>query len=542
MPKQLKVQLLAIAKSPWFIVFGVSIVILALNIMFIGRLRPFSSDDVYWQLAVKDWKPFSGDTLYFGYKDIFVGLGPFFALMEHVFNPSRRLLIVEALMLVIGSFTLFYFSSLYFLKKLRFRLDYPTLLPFVWLASFGYPIVVHYLNVDYRSFELGLGFATYALAAAITHNDIDPLKSWLTRFATLCIVGLNAVLAYGDPYYTFFILAPIGLFTIGLHISRKISRRPAIILYASLALIVILSKILTIIGKSAGIIINTDAESIYVTFESIINNILTSFHGMFYMFGADFPGREVGNIVTFGMMLNAALLVLTIYAAVRFKKLFRIKRLIDAPLAKLWALFFILVLSTVFAVYTSSSLVSLGGYRFYLLFAWLAATYLSIAMGAVKNRQVAIGVSILLLLATLFNLAYTVVGQSTKGQPEVMANRKNQVNYALVEKLDQLGLNKGYANFWQANINTYLSSGKILFLSVTCTENGQTTPFKWLTTSSRLEKHSDNSFYLLDPYIAGIKTCTQEDVVRQFNEPESTVDLGGRTLMIFNYDISSKFL
>ncbi len=122
-------QLLILLKSPAIVVLGISLALLAVQIISVGRVRPFNSDDLYWQQVVHTWTPFNGNTVFLGTKDIFVEQVPFLALMEKLFNPSRNLVILETLMMTLSAFIFFYGSSLYFFKKLKLKLNYLTLLP-----------------------------------------------------------------------------------------------------------------------------------------------------------------------------------------------------------------------------------------------------------------------------------------------------------------------------------------------------------------------------------------------------------------------------
>ncbi|MBL8030710.1 MAG: hypothetical protein JNK33_00070 [Candidatus Doudnabacteria bacterium] len=540
MSKQVKERSLAIIKSPWFIVFCISIAVLTFNIVFIGKYRPFNSDDVYWQLAVKDWKPFSGQTFYFGAKDIFVILAPFFIVLESIFTYSRKLLILESLLLVLGSFTLFYYSSLYFLKKLKINLTYTVLLPFLWLASFGYPIVSWYLNSNWRSFEMGLSFAAFALVAAVCNKDLV-IKSTRSRVGLSVAILLTGAMMYSDPYFTFFTIAPILIALISLQYFKKIDNNTAALLYLAVGLSYVMNKLFSVLGTSAGIFINTNAPSVFVTFESIISNILASFHEIFHIFGADFLGKPVAAS-TIVPLINAILLVTIFISVFSYKKYLQTAEIKRTSIEALWSVLFVFVLGSVFLTNAFSTLADISNYRFYMLFVYAGIVLLAIAIGRYKNVNLSRILTILLTAATLANLLQTVHSVSADQGSSTVSNRSNALNIDIVAAAQAQGLKKGYANFWQANINTYMSGGQILFLPVACTESGQTLRFKWLTTSSRLEKQSEASFYFIDPSIIGPKTCTQEDITKQFGEPKRTIDVNGKTFMIFDYDISSKFL
>ncbi len=300
-----------------------------------------------------------------------------------------------------------------------------------------------------------------------------------------------------------------------------------------------MSKLFSILGTSAGIFINTNAPSVFVTFESIISNILASFHEIFHIFGADFLGKPVAAS-TIVPLINAILLVAIFISVFSYKKYLQTAEIKRTSIEALWPVLFVFVLGSVFLTNAFSTLADISNYRFYMLFAYVGIVLLAIALGKTKNVNLSRILVALLIVATFANIAQVLTKGWVNGNPEVAVNQNNSVNADIVNTIQPLGLTKGYANFWQANINTYISGRQILFLPVICNENRETILFKWLTTSDRLEKHSDTSFYLIDPSYTEPKTCTREEIISQFGEPSSIVEIRGKTLLIFDYDISKK--
>ncbi len=526
-------------RSPSFIMLAISLVILAAQIIFIGKLRPFNSDDLYWQQVVRTWTPFSGDTFYFGTKDIFVALGPFFAIFESIFSPSRKLLIAETAIITMSSFALFYLSSLYFLRKLRIKLNYVTLLPFVWLASFGYPLVQNYLNSDWRTFQTGFAFLTFALVAAITFKDIDPLRSTRSKILSLVAVIFTGVLIYGDPYYTFFTIGPLAIFTAGLFLLKKINRLQTVTIFGGIALSLVFSKLIALLCAKAGIFIVMSTPSVFVNFDDIITNIVASFHGMLIIFGGDFFGRSAANIVTFGLALNAAILAIILYKTFDLRRFIRRGSIGRTTLPQLWAVFFGLAMALIFVVYTSSSLVAVSNYRFFILFIYCAVTVLAIVLGMTKNN-VAKFIGGLLIAGTVFNIGYTTVGNSVASQGDVANNISNSLNYELIRKVESEKLTKGYASYWQANVNTYFSDNRVAFLPSLCTPDGKTAQFRWLIDGGQFDRSANRSFYLIDPDIPQPPICNRQQLDAQFGDPQKVLKVGNKSILIYNYDITRK--
>lgn len=541
MTRLTKTFIVSFLKSPVFITFCLSLLILTFNILFIAKYRPFNSDDVYWQIAVKTWKPFSGDTFYFGAPDVFVILGPFFTVLEGLFDHSRRLLALEALILIAGSFSLFYWSSLYILKKSRITLSYKVLLPFVWLASFGYPTVSWYLNSNWRSFEIGFSFATFVVVAAICNGDLN-VKSIYFKVLGVSTVLVTALLIYSDPYYMYFTIAPLLLAAVMFQWFGKIKKSQAVLLYSGLVSSWLVSKLFSLIFTAAGIRVSIGAPSTFVTFESIIDNIEASFHAMFHIFGADFLGNDIISKGTLFTVVNALLLCAILVVIITYKKYLRPNILKREGINKLWPVILVIVMSMIFAVNTFSTLVGMAHYRFYMMFTYIAVTILSIALGRMKNKKLTTFLIALLLLAIPLNIVQVIQKNWLEPNTEMSSNLGNSLNYELVDAAKAHNLTKGYANFWQANINTYLSGDMVTFLPSLCDGNGVTAKFKWLTTEGQFNKKASSSFYFLSAYNNAPVTCSASDLIKQLGEPRQTLVLRSGTLYIFDYDISDKLL
>ena len=527
-------------RNPYATVLIASLALLAINIIVIGRWRPFNSDDLYWQQVVHTWKPFSGDTLYLATKDVFVEQVPFFALMEHVFAPSRLLVLVEVLALTLSSFTFFYFSTLYFLKKLGLKASYIGLLPFLWLASFGYPLVQNYLNSNWRSFEVGLCFATFTLVAAILFDDIKPLKSLKTKALSILVAALIGVVIYSDPYYVFFTVGPLLLFVIGLYLLKKIKRSHLFMIIGGTVLSMFFAKLLAAVATKAGIVLVADTPSVFVSFDNIITNIVSSFHGLLIVFNADFFGRPALGLSTLGAMINAAILAVILYGVFNLRKVLLKSKISGLTLPRLWSIFFGLMVAFVFVIYTLTTLVTVNNYRFFIVLIYCAITFLVLILSASKSKGLRLILGALLIGATVYNTALTLFTHNVKQQTDVVGNVGNSANYAIIHAVQSEGLTKGYASYWQANINTYLSGGKQTFLPSLCGDKGKTVKFKWLIDGAQFNKSASRSFYLIDPGFPAPGICSQKQLVDQFGKPQKIIKVLDKSILVYDYDISSK--
>jgi hypothetical protein len=137
---------------------------------------------------------------------------------------------------------------------------------------------------------------------------------------------------------------------------------------------------------------------------------------------------------------------------------------------------------------------------------------------------------------TVLNLHATAVGLLNRN-----TTTGNSENYEIIKAVQHAGYTKGYANFWQGNINTYLTNSRIHFLPAWCTDD-VSLKFRWLINDADFTTKATKSFYLIDPTIPAAPSCSIEAVTEQFGAPTKVIPLnsGKQTLLLFNYDVTSK--
>jgi hypothetical protein len=134
-----------------------------------------------------------------------------------------------------------------------------------------------------------------------------------------------------------------------------------------------------------------------------------------------------------------------------------------------------------------------------------------------------------LLIAVILNTSSFFHNVSVRAAP-------NEGNFALIGRIKKLGLTKGYVNYWDGDINTYLSKNAVDFLPVTCSEN-KTIPYYTLIDGNRFIEPSARTFYLIDPKYKSPATCLGKYVIAQFGRPSQIVHMFGKTLLIYNHDL-----
>jgi hypothetical protein len=523
----------AFLASPTFIIFILCLILMSYNLVHTYHLRPFNSDDVFWQTIIQTWHPHNAGTVTLGNSSIYVDKIPFFALFDHLFASSRRVLLMEAGLAALAGFSLFYWSGIYFLQKAKAKLNYVTLLPFIWLTSLGYVFSELFLNSNWRGFQLGLSFAVFALVATICNKDLVFKSSW-----SKILLALGAIYAglqiYSDPYFLYFTIGPVVIVGCLLFILRKINARQTALILGSVLVALLSAKLFGHLFTDLGIRTTTSYPMEFVQFENLWTNFSGSLHSIIIIFNADFFGRGL-KLSTFGVLLNFALLSFMVYKAC---SALRTKDKDGFTLNKSWSMLFAGVALLIFLAYTLSTLnLGIVTYRYFLMFELLLVLIFSLWLGVMKNGLLKVALVFIILTAVVLNLAVTSFTPQDANRFEVLENRGNSLNYRIIDLLKTRGLTKGFANYWDANINTYFADSKVDFLPSVC-QGKDAKKWHWLINDDAFNTSKAKTFYLLNPDVPA--ACTTKDVANQFGPPEDILYIGDKKIYIYNYDISSR--
>jgi energy-coupling factor transporter transmembrane protein EcfT len=203
-----------------------------------------------------------------------------------------------------------------------------------------------------------------------------------------------------------------------------------------------------------------------------------------------------------------------------------------------WKLLFVIFLIIVFSVYTFTTVTNgIDTYR-YLVIVPFIVLFLLLGQASKLPQKYRSSLSVLLLVSIVLNfyitLSYNRVALKAGGNP-------NQVNLEIIDGLKSRGLTKGYANYWDGNINTYLSSGAVDFLPVSCTKKGTLSEFRWLLDGNLYTEAAEKTFIMIDPVRIDTTLCSEANLLKQFGTPEQSFITKGRSVYIYNYDVVVNF-
>ena len=134
--------------------------------------------------------------------------------------------------------------------------------------------------------------------------------------------------------------------------------------------------------------------------------------------------------------------------------------------------------------------------------------------------------------------SFSLTSQQSK-QSGAIDNIKNNSNFSLIATVNHLNLSKGYAPYWDGNINTYLSKGSVHFLPIICSAD-RTIFMNYLVDASQYKTPVARSFYLVDSDLKFPPTCSDTAILKQFGDPAKVVKVGNITILIYDYDLGKR--
>jgi hypothetical protein len=277
----------------------------------------------------------------------------------------------------------------------------------------------------------------------------------------------------------------------------------------------------------------------FIGMNQLYDSLANTVQGIFILFNGNFWGLPIkGNAF---YILNGLLAGLVIIAAAC--NMAGLRRAADDKLPSDDYLYR-LVLGSVSLATGAVFFLTIQGSSIYNIRYLILAVSCMTVLGSISllhySRQSAMQRSLLVIVAllvvgSLLNLA----GSARLLRNGLLAtNKPNDSNYKIIATIEQEGLTKGYADYWDGPINTYLSNNRIHVLQTLCS-NDQLTKFNWLINKPEFDAPANNgSFYLLNrtPKLSG---CDKKQLdLHLLGQPRKVIDIDDRySLYIYSFDI-----
>lgn len=531
--------------GPVGLIGSISLCVLLVNFYFAYRVHPFNGDDVILQNALLYWKPFHHMIYYGDAAASYLDRMPLYWLVGRVLSPGRHALFVDGLLLAVGNFILCYWSAVYLLKKAGLRLTYLTLVPFIWLSSLGYAVSELFVQTSMHNIEVGIILAICVLAMKIYYGELRPLASWKARVLTVICSFVIGYTIVGDRYVLYYGLLPILACAAAIFLYK---RQPAVLMrigliFGAAVLSFVFAALIQFVLSKSGVdfMVGVGARAPqFVSYNALFPSIAGTISNLFVIFNADFWGGNVLSIISISMVLNGILLFLILRSAVVNLRSESASRL-DArnmPL-QLIAILFVWAVG----ILTLSSIGGSGTFHYLVILPFVGTILLAGLLAVSRGVNLRL-LAVLVLMAAILNTGVNLYSAKHTAtiSPDLFSgfDKANTHDSTVIVDLEAHGLtgSRGYASYWQANITSYLSGGKLDVLPSLCTNDGKSVVYQWLMTSSQLTRPTAKTFFMYDPRIKTALTCLPKDFYAQYGPPAQSFVTDGVTVYVYDRNIA----
>ena len=491
-----------------------------------GRLV-VDSDSVAQQSVVQTWLHAGHDETYLPPNTWLLKLPVYFLIESLPVSPSTRLLL-ESLSLAAAGYLLMAWACRWLAMEAgATRRWTDAVLPLAWLATLGGGLG-QYLSVmpNSRNIELGLSFLLLMVAGRYVAGEVPAGSSgsaWrqLGRYASRGPVPvlLVAVLWVDDPYFAFLVGLPLLLACPVWYFARSRDRR---LLALAMAVAVSLLAIPVLRGLLAAGGVHVVPDATGPTFSPV--DVTGHVPLLWPSLKAQLGLSEYGAGAAVAHALTVAVLFASVLASGHLAcRGWRARNLVLTFVAVNW-------LVVVGGVLVNRTVYDFHAGRYLVLALFDLAVCLGVAMAGLRSRHPrwASGIGALLLAAVLANGTAAVLGR-----PEEPLEAARQAS--ILSMLRAAGLNKGYAQFWAANLYTYLSDGEVIVSDVSCRPGGRLRLRHWLTDTARLTVPAKRTFLLWDPIF---RNCPPTRLEAQLGRPQAQLPgPAGTVILVYGHDL-----
>jgi hypothetical protein len=483
----------------------------------------WTSDSTAQQSILRTWLDVGHGTAYLP-SDTWLLKIPLYAVVEALPLGPHGKLFVDALLLNILTFALLGWAAwaLARLSPVAPRW-YEVAMPLVWLAALGGGIGSNRMLLNYRNIELGLCFAAMALAAKYLSNRRGRRATHLGA-----AVALLTLFWLDDPYFALLVGLPFVAASLAWYLLRDRDARYlhlAAAVTASLALMPVMHRL----AGTIGVVVMNKGSEVSLDPAQLLADLSFVWPGVAIQAGIDSGGGALGELTSAFLVL--ALAVTLAASTVLAWHGWRNRRFVPTFVGLHWPL--------VVAGYLASSYTQAHGSSRYLILAFYdLALGTALALPLIRHRAPRIASAALGMLGAGIVLNLITTALAVGGPPPALTQaRQTQMDAVLSTDAP-----KGYAQFWSANVVTYLSDRKVTVNAVKCS-GGHFSYDPWLTDTARYELTAMRSFLIWEPAAPYLSSCTRADVDRLLGPPAAAVDAGnGTTVLVYNRDIGPSML
>lgn len=543
-------KLQAVVPAPnrlgWYMIAAGALLLL-ITLIAAQMTRPYGSDDVANQVMLQSWTHGLPLNAVAG-ADTFILKLPIF-LLEDVLIPHNSRLKLFILVVVFA-------AALYASMVVFFREYIPkqarqanrlavvlAFLPLVWyfgLTALPSPSstfvdiswVTNFFKINLRNAELGAAMLLMLPWAAYLSGRVR-LASTRNRIIAAVLAIATGLLFFSDPYFLFTLGIGAAAATAVLWLANKLTNWMLIEagVYALIALATY--KVVGLLCLRVHYYPGGLGNFSFASFNNLPQTMFNTGEGIFKMFNADFWGLGLhgshAKIFLVNAILAALCVVAVVIATVQLRSKFTVLRLM-----------LISVIFTTLAVYCFSLNGTDPTQSRYLMLAVLCslpllADWLLMLSKRAQYRRLLYTILALTACSVLANLIVNArLVESAIVRPQDVPNA---INYTIIKAAEQAGAYKGYADYWDADINTYFSDRKVVVIPITCA-SGTITRYTWLYNLSDYEVSAHKTFFLTTHEKPGNSNGYCGDLLGPFGTPAEVINISkSYTMYIYDRDI-----
>lgn len=384
-----------------------------------------------------------------------------------------------------------------------------------------------FLTPNHRNLETGVALLLLAWFARWDTSTRSPSRARRTALWLAAAVLLGALFR-SDPFFLYSLGGALAVTSVVFWLNGRwgAGRTAAVsaLLLGAGVVLTVLSAGMRAVGLHAVPMVGTS----FVPLEGLGGNLRNVLGGYLAMFRSYFWGLDVGASI--GLVLLNAVLAAAVVAGV-VTVLAGQSRNPDP--VRLPALVSVVIALVAFAASTLAT--EPTAFRYVFVPVLIAVTFATDAVMAVARRTSRWRSAVVVMLGVAFiaNLAVNTSVVVRKGV--VAADSMYAANRDVIEAVEDAGYRKGYASFWNANINTYLSGREVLFLPIH-NDRGVLIRHNFLINTPDFDMPVDETFV----YVAPADVFSVEDVVVELGAPVATEELpDGGTLLFYSRDVGA---
>lgn len=528
--------LLAVCFSFVFLAF-------TLNLLNVQFSRCYTSDNVANQYIVQSMRSEQSSRAVLPVDSFFVHF-PLYVLTDSVIHDNTRAkLFLQALILGVAGLAGVATTLLFYLKKRGMYNKTAVLLGTLTLAFiFSTPLFAEYtLEINHRLFEAGVALLLLLPAHEFLSAKTVSLNRRTVLYTALYALALGT-LWFNDPYFMYIMAGGIGAVVCVFWTVRKISHEKAVAAVGVLLAGLVLTKIYGLLFARLGVRLLPNGASaiipagqLFANVQNAIGAFFANFNGN--LFGADF--RVVSLKLLVPLLSGVVLACLALAALAHslkhsLSKVFALRTLLAGVAVAL------VLTITLTPIGSTPFTEDLNG-RYFLLLPPLLAPLMTeymLHLSKSKGSRAARLIAAALCAGLLVMVALNTYG-ATLGALHRKKTVGNSVNYGIVNAIEGAGYTKGYADYWQGPINTYLSNNRVHFLQTSCTD-GIISPYHWLVNDADFSLKAARTFYILDPSLTNPSSCSLQNISQHYGAPQRVITYQGRSILLYDYDILAR--